>query len=159
MLKGICANYVIQTTKFIRLAVRKSKWLISHQVWEEEREFYLECLNVYMADFSKDHIIEDVKKHEKGQLMELIMEWLKEEMLEIHRRLKLVPMSDVVERLEVTLSLIYALQLCVYEKSQLPLHSFPMTEMEMSWYLEEYVEQKNMVKEFFILVSKGEKIA
>jgi hypothetical protein len=158
-LRAISATNVIQTTKFLRLTVRKSKWLISHQAWEEERDFYVDCLRVYIADFSRDYIIEEVRNQEKGQLIELILEWLKTEMFDMQEMLKGIVKEEMIEKFEVMLSLIYALQLCIYEQGQLPLHSFPMTEKEMSWYIEEYIEEKNMVKEFLILTSKGEKIA
>ena len=141
-LKQVGLNYARQTSAFIRIIARRSKWLISDQHWQEEREEYIGYVRGYVKDLTANWFIQEVNQQENNELLQVYIQRIKEELMEIESDLIKLKERDSIERLERTVSLVYGLLSNVYQEGKVPLSFFTLSQRDMQWYLEDMDQEK-----------------
>lgn len=147
MLRQIGMEHVLRTSQFIRMFSRKERMLISESHWKTEQESYIKTLQ----DFT--HVLEQMDWNESySKLTVFLIDCLSKEILRIVQNFDQIPKEELLEQLELTISLVYGVFLSFNGNHLAMISRFPMKEEEMSWYFKGFLEE-NELEERFIQLS------
>lgn len=142
-LNGLVVNFVRQTTFFTKIASRKEKFLVSSSTWKDAKDDYLIFLKSYKEEFSKVFSLERVKESEEEKLITLLLQRIQEHIVKMENSLEegKIPF----ENMEGSMSLIYSILLISLGRESIPIHFFTLSEEEMLWYLQENLDNTDML--------------